>query len=147
MVASLAGQTYTWGETYRRIPSSYQRMIDESEMAFMKRDVEAAGASLAEGFSWYRVTADGPELMVQGRAATMERLRTFFASPVWTTDDSEVHRLGMVGNILVQVEIDTLNMAQGPVRQTSLHVYEFRQDQRWREFVFYPAADAEETAR
>jgi hypothetical protein len=76
--------------------------------------------------------------MVRGREATAERLKTFFASPVWTTSDSEVHRLGMVGNTLVQVEIDTLNMGQGPVRQTSLHIYEFRDGKRWREFAFYP---------
>ena len=55
-----------------------------------------------------------------------------FASPAWTDRGSEVHRLGMVGNTLVQVEIDTLNMGQGPVRQTSIHVYEFRDGKRWR---------------
>jgi len=139
LVSSLAEQAYTWGEAYRQIPADYQQMIDASELAFMKRDVEAAGASLTDDFSWYRVTGEGPELMVRGREATMERLRTFFASPTWTTNDSEVHRLGMVGNILVQVEIDTLNLGQGPVRQTSLHIYEFRDGKRWREFAFYPA--------
>jgi ketosteroid isomerase-like protein len=134
----VAGQTYTWGEQYRTIPARYQKMIDDSENAFMKRDVEASGASLAEDFSWYTVKDDGPKEMVRGRAATMERLKAFFASPMWTTSDSEVHRLGMVGNTLVQVEIDTLNMNGKPVRQTSLHIYEFRDGKRWREFAFYP---------
>lgn len=138
LLAAMADQIVTWGESYRSIPGAYQRVIDESEEAFMKRDVAAAGASLTEDFSWYRVTDKGPELMVQGRAATEERLKSFFASPAWTDSGSEVHRLGMVGNTLVQVEIDTLNMGQGPVRQTSLHVYEFRDGKRWREFAFYP---------
>jgi ketosteroid isomerase-like protein len=138
LLVALADPLVTWGESYRSIPVSYQRMIEESEDAFMKRDVAAAGASLTEDFSWYRVTDKGPELMVQGRAATTERLKTFFTSPAWTDSGSEVHRLGMVGNTLVQVEIDTLNMGQGPVRQTSLHVYEFRDGKRWREFAFYP---------
>lgn len=62
----------------------------------------------------------------------------FFGSPAWTDTGSQVHRLGMVGNTLVQVEIDTLNTAGGPVRQTSLHVYEFQDGRRWREFAFYP---------
>lgn len=137
-LVAMAGQLVTWGEAYRSIPASYQRMIDESEDAFMKRDAAAAGASLAEDFAWYRVTGKGPELMVQGRTATEERLKAFFASPAWTDSGSEVHRLGMVGNTLVQVEIDTLNMGQGAVRQTSLHVYEFRDGKRWREFAFYP---------
>jgi limonene-1,2-epoxide hydrolase len=138
VLTSLAGQTYTWGEQYRTIPAKYQKMIDESELAFTKRDVAAAAASLTEDFSWYRVTEHGPQEMVRGRDATAERLKTFFASPVWTANDSEVHRLGMVGNTLVQVEIDTLNMGQGPMRQTSLHIYEFKDGRRWREFTFYP---------
>jgi ketosteroid isomerase-like protein len=137
-VTTIAEQTYTWGEQYRTIPASYQKMIDDSENAFMKRDVAASGASLAEDFSWYTVKDDGPKEMVRGREATMARLKMFFESPMWTTSDSEVHRLGMVGNTLVQVEIDTLNMEGKPVRQTSLHIYEFRDGKRWREFVFYP---------
>lgn len=138
MLTTLASQAPTWGEAYRTIPATYQRMIEDSEAAFLKRDVAAAGASLTEDFTWYRVTEQGPELMVKGRAATEERLKAFFASPAWTDTGSEVHRLGMVGNTLVQVEIDTLNMGQGPVRQTSLHVYEFKDGKRWREFAFYP---------
>lgn len=139
LVMAVAEQTYTWGEQYRQIPARYQKMIDDSELAFTRRDVAAAGASLTEDFSWYTVKDDGPREMVRGREATMARLKMFFDSPAWTTNDSEVHRLGMVGNTLVQVEIDTLNMDGKPVRQTSLHIYEFRDGKRWREFAFYPA--------
>lgn len=137
-MTSRAEQTYSWGEQYRKIPDKYQRMIDASELAFTKRDAAAAADSLTADFSWYRVTEQGPQEMVRGREATAEKLKAFFASPMWTANDSEVHRLGMIGNTLVQVEIDTLNMGQGPVRQTSLHVYEFRDGKRWREFAFYP---------
>jgi ketosteroid isomerase-like protein len=137
-LASVAEQTYTWGEQYRTMPARYQKMIDDSEAAFTKRDVEASGAALTEDFSWYTVKEDGPKEMVRGREATMARLKMFFESPMWTTNDSEVHRLGMVGNTLVQVEIDTLNLNGKPVRQTSLHVYEFKDGKRWREFAFYP---------
>ncbi|MEQ1801411.1 MAG: nuclear transport factor 2 family protein [Gammaproteobacteria bacterium] len=137
-LTSVAEQTYTWGEQYRTIPARYQKMIDDSELAFTKRDVEASGAALTEDFSWYTVKEDGPKEMVRGREATMARLKMFFESPMWTANDSEVHRLGMVGNTLVQVEIDSLNMNGKPVRQTSLHIYEFRDGKRWREFAFYP---------
>lgn len=137
-LTSMAKQTYTWGEQYRTIPARYQKMIDDSELAFTKRDVEGSGAAMTEDFSWYTVKDDGPKEMVRGREATMARLKTFFASPMWTTNDSEVHRLGMIGNTLVQVEIDSLQMNGRPKRQTSLHVYEFRDGKRWREFAFYP---------
>jgi len=104
----------------------------------MKRDVAASGAAMTEDFSCYTVKEDGPKEMVRGREATMARLRMFFDSPMWTTNDSAVHRLGIVGNTLVQVEIDSLTMDGKPVRQTSLHVCEFRDAKRWREFAFYP---------
>ncbi|MEO8444618.1 MAG: nuclear transport factor 2 family protein [Gammaproteobacteria bacterium] len=137
-LTTVAEQTYTWGEQYRSIPARYQKMIDDSEQAFTRRDVVASGAAMTEDFSWYTVKEDGPKEMVHGREATMARLKMFFESPMWTTNDSAVHRLGMVGNTLVQVEIDSLNLNGKPVRQTSLHVYEFKDGKRWREFAFYP---------
>lgn len=133
-----AEQTYSWGEQYRRLLPQYRAMIERSEQAFVERDVAAIAESLDADFSWYRVTDAGPVEMVRGRDATVELLDQFFASPAWTTNDSEVHRLGMVGNTLVQVEIDTLQGPEGPRRQTSLHVYEFRDGRRFREFAFYP---------
>jgi ketosteroid isomerase-like protein len=136
--AVVAEQTYTWGERYRSIPAKYQAAIDETELAFTKRDVDGSTALMTEDFSWYTVRDEGPKEMVRGREATRQRLREFFASPLWTTNDSEVHRLGMVGNTLVQVEIDTLNFNGKPTRQTSLHIYEFKDGKRWREFAFYP---------
>lgn len=140
-LAVVAEQTYTWGEQYRTIPARYQRLIDDSELAFTRRDAEASAASLTEDFSWYAFADDGPKEMVRGKAATRERLKAFFASPLWTDNNSRVHRLGMVGNTLVQVEIDNLNTAQGPVAKTSLHVYEFRNGLRFRETVFYPSPE------
>jgi hypothetical protein len=139
---SVAEQTYTWGEQYRSIPARYQRLIDDSELAFTKRDADASAASLTDDFSWYTFNDAGPAEMVRGKEATRARLQSFFASPLWTDNNSIVHRLGMVDNILVQVEIDNLNTDKGPVAKTSLHVYEFRNGLRYRETVFYPLPDA-----
>ena len=33
-LTSMARQTHTWGEQYRTIPARYQKMIDDSELAF-----------------------------------------------------------------------------------------------------------------
>jgi hypothetical protein len=138
---ALAEQTYTWGEQYRSIPARYQKLIDDSELAFTKRDADASADSLTDDFSWYTFNDAGPVEMVRGKEATRERLKTFFASPLWTDNDSQVHRLGMVDNILVQIEIDNLNTPQGKQAKTSLHVYEFRDGKRFRETVFYPVPD------
>jgi hypothetical protein len=140
-VQGVAEQTYTWGEQYRSIPARYQKLIDDSELAFTKRDADASAASLTDDFSWYSFNDAGPQEMVRGKEATRERLKTFFASPLWTDNNSQVHRLGMVDNILVQVEIDNLNTGKGMQAKTSLHVYEFKDGKRFRETVFYPAAD------
>lgn len=138
---ALAEQTYTWGEQYRSIPARYKNLIDDSELAFTRRDADASADSLTDDFSWYVFNDAGPVEMVRGKEATRERLKTFFASPLWTDNNSQVHRLGMVDNILVQVEIDNLNTGQGMQAKTSLHVYEFRDGKRFRETVFYPAPE------
>lgn len=140
-VQGVAEQTYTWGEQYRSIPARYQQLIDDSELAFTKRDADASAASLTDDFSWYSFNDAGPQEMVRGKEATRERLKSFFASPLWTDNNSQVHRLGMVDNVLVQVEIDNLNMGKGMQAKTSLHVYEFKDGKRFRETVFYPTAD------
>lgn len=137
----VAEQSYTWGEQYRSIPARYQKLIDESELAFMKRDADASVDSLTDDFSWYTFTDAGPREMVRGKEATRAQLKAFFASPLWTDNNSQVHRLGMVGNTLVQLEIDNLNTGQGVEAKTSLHVYEFRDGLRYRETVFYPTAE------
>jgi hypothetical protein len=41
-VGALAEQTYTWGERYRQIPARYLKVIDDTEMAFTRRDVEGS---------------------------------------------------------------------------------------------------------
>jgi hypothetical protein len=140
-VQGVAEQTYTWGEQYRSIPARYQQLIDDSELAFTKRDADASAASLTDDFSWYSFNDAGPQEMVRGKEATRERLKSFFASPLWTDNNSQVHRLGMVDNVLVQVEIDNLNTGNGMQAKKSLHVYEFKGGKRFRETVFYPAAD------
>jgi len=132
-VATLAAEQ---PENYRNIPTDVLAVIEAGEAAFMDHDAEAAGDSLDEDFAWYRITDEGPQQMVKGRDETVELLRSFFGATNWS--DSEVHRLGMLGNILVQVEIDVFESEDGPVTQRSLSVYEFKNGKRWREWKFYP---------
>jgi hypothetical protein len=47
----------------------------------------------------------------------------------------------MVGNILIQVEVDKYDSkTEGKVEKTSLELYEFRNGQRFREWRFTPTA-------
>ena len=46
----------------------------------------------------------------------------------------------MLGNILVQVEVDTFMRDGAPTAMETLSVYEFREGKRWREWKFYPTA-------
>ena len=130
-------QRRTWGEAFRSIPAEYQQLIDDMERAFNQRDAAALGPNLTEDFSWYQVGEDGPKQILSGRQQTVEQMTKFFASPVWTRQgDSEIHRLGMLGNTLVQFEFDTLQSDKGLVRQKTLNVYQYRDGKLWREFSY-----------
>ena len=127
----------TLAEDYSQIPPDMLALIAKAEDAFLARNAEAVGPYLAEDYAWYRVDDEGPKQMVKGRDQTIALLQGFFGNNDWT--DSEVQRLGMLGNILVQVEVD--HFGEGDERRTirSLNLYEFRNGERWREWKFYPA--------
>jgi hypothetical protein len=134
-----AGYALATGEDFATIPPEMLALITRAEAAFMDQDATAVAPYLAEDYRWYQVQAEGPQLMVQGRDATVALLQGFFGQNDWS--DSDVQRLGMLDNILVQVEID--HFGTGKDRRTirSLNIYEFRDGMRWREWKFYPATD------
>jgi limonene-1,2-epoxide hydrolase len=121
---------------YTRIAPAALEMIEQGETAFLKRDASALAPTLSEDYSYWLVTEQGPTKAMQGREGTIRMVSGFFANAQWF--DSKVYRLGMVGNMLVQVEVDTVGSPQGPVTKTSLEIYEFRDGKRWREWRFSP---------
>ena len=139
---ALAADTRTYEPTdpdnkYTKIVPEALKVIAAGEAAFADQDAAAAGSYLAEDYSWYHITEEGPVQMISGRQKTVELLETFFQDDSW--QGSEVHRLGMLDNILVQVEIDTLQTDSGPEVRRSITIYEFRNGERWREWKFYPS--------
>ena len=129
----------TSANPFQVIPPDALAMIEEAEVAFMNQNADAIGQYLTEDFTWYQVNEEGAKAAVTGREQTVAMLSTFFNNDSWT--ESEVHRLGMLGNILVQVEVDTFERGGKPVEMSTLSVYEFRDGMRWREWKFYPIAD------
>lgn len=123
---------------YQHIPADVIAMIEAAEVPFMNQDAEGIGEYLTEDFAWYQVKEDGAQQTVKGRDETVKLLGSFFGNNSWT--ESEVHRLGMLGNILVQVEVDTFMRDGVPVELETLSIYEFRGGKRWREWKFYPVA-------
>lgn len=128
----------TVSNPYREIPADVIAMVEAAEIAFMERDADGIREHLAEDFAWYQVNEEGAKQAVKGREETVQLLSSFFAGDSWT--ESEVHRLGMLGNILIQVEVDTFMRDGEPVELETLSVYEFRDGRRWREWKFYPAS-------
>lgn len=122
---------------YTRIPRAAVQMIERGEAAFLARDANALGPTLAPDYSWWIVGEQGPNKAIQGRDATVAMLSGFFRNAQWF--ESRVYRLGMVGNLLIQVEVDKVGSPTGPVEKTSLEIYEFKDGLRWREWRFTPA--------
>jgi limonene-1,2-epoxide hydrolase len=125
---------------YREIPADIIALVEAAEVAFMERDADGIRKHLDADFAWYQVNEEGAKEAVKGREETVQLLSTFFGGDAWT--ESEVHRLGMLGNILVQVEVDTFVRDGEPVELETLSVYEFRDGRRWREWKFYPSAES-----
>lgn len=130
---------HTETNPYREIPDDVIAMVEAAEVPFMNQDAAGIAEHLTEDFAWYQVNEDGVKEAVKGRDATVALLGSFFGNNSWR--DSEVHRLGMLGNILIQVEVDTYLRDNEPVAIETLSVYEFRGGKRWREWKFYPTAD------
>lgn len=126
---------------YTKIPADVVAMIEKGEADFMARDAARLGDSVTEDFTWYRVTPEGPQLAVQGRDNTVKLLQQFFTQDAPGGFESQVYRLGMVGNILIQVEVDRYeSKTEGKVEKTSLELYEFKDGRRFREWRLTPTA-------
>ena len=123
-------------QRFTRIAPAALQMIERGEAAFLQRDAAAVGATLADDYSWWIVSDKGPSLAMQGRDNTVKLLGGFFGKQQWF--ESKVYRLGMAGNMLVQIEVDKVGSPAGPVEKTSLEIYEFRNGLRWREWRFTP---------
>ena len=138
LLGAIAGFAFAKSEDFAAIPPDTLALIEKAEVAFIDQDAAAVGPYLAEDYAWYQVNDEGPKLMIQGRDQTVALLEGFFGNNDWS--DSDVQRLGMLDNILVQVEID--HFGEGETRRTirSLNIYEFKDGLRWREWKFYPAA-------
>lgn len=123
---------------YHEYPAEALERIEASERAFMDNDIDTLAKDLTEDFTWYKIDDEGPKEMVSGRQETLELLRVFFSDDGgW--EGADVHRLGHLGNLFVQVEIDRFSTPEGPKTVRSLNIYEMKDGKRWREWKFYPS--------
>ena len=126
------------GVNYQQIPADMLAGIEATEAAFLAKDLDAVAKDLTDDYSWYKIDDEGPQQMVNGKTATLELLNQFFTSDGgWA--DSEVHRLGYLGNIFVQVEVDHFDSPEGRKTVRSLNIYELKDGKRWREWKLYPS--------
>jgi hypothetical protein len=123
---------------YQQIPADMLAGIEATEAAFLAKDLDTVAKDLDEDYSWYKIDDAGPQQMVSGKAATLELLNKFFTNDGgWA--DAEVHRLGYLGNIFVQVEVDHFDSPEGRKTVRSLNIYELKDGKRWREWKLYPS--------
>jgi hypothetical protein len=123
---------------YHQIPDDMLAGIEVTEAAFLAKDLDKVAVDLADDYSWYKIDAEGPQKMVDGKEATLQLLTQFFANDGgWS--DAEVHRLGYLGNMFVQIEVDHFNTPDGPKTVRSLNIYELKNGKRWREWKLYPS--------
>ena len=122
-------------DRFSKLSKDDTALIAVGESAFMSKDAKGAAETVTDDFEWWIVGPEGPKQVVKGRDATLKMISQFLGKAKF---DSKVYRLGLVGNILVQVEVDTVQTDKGPVETTSLELYEFKDGKRAREWRFKP---------
>ena len=115
----------------------YREVIASSEAAFMQRDLEGSIENLDEDYVLLDVGEEGARPRMRGKDSVRAILGEFFtANESWV--DSEVERLTLIENILVQVEYDSYQTPDGVQTVPTLVVFEHRDGKRWREWRFSP---------
>ena len=109
-------------------------ILDHQTAAFNRKDADALGELLAEDYAWYTVTEEGPKQAAAGRAATVERMRGFFAAIPYS--ESRIDGLLEVGNYICAIEKDTFTVDGRREERTTLGVYEYRDGKLRRAFAF-----------
>ena len=138
LVAGWASGTATGdAEFFANSGSKYAEIIQSSEKAFAAYEVEGAVASLDEDYVLYDMKEEGAVERLRGIENVRNALTMMFATDVWI--GSEVTRLALVDNTLVQIEHDTFKTDDGPKTVSTLVVFEHRNGKRWREWRFIPA--------
>ena len=121
----------------RDLDNAYVEVIAASEEAFMRRDIDGAVANLDDDYVLYQIGEDGPRERMRGIDTVRTLLGGFFeANTTWV--GSEVERLTLMDNILVQVEYDFFETEAGTQTIPTLVVFEHRDGNRWREWRFSP---------
>jgi len=121
---------------FQQIPLDLKAAVEATDGQFMNRNAGAMGAIITDDFSGWSVTEEGPAIRVEGREQTVQMLSMFFENTNWV--DSKTHMLGMVDNILIQVEDDTYETQIGRSTVRTLNLYEFKDGKRWRNWKFFP---------
>jgi len=132
-----SGAVGTDAEFFANSGSRYAPIIQSSEQAFMNREVEGSIANLDEDYVLYDIKEEGAVERLRGVEVVRKALGMMFQSDVWI--ESEVTRLALVDNTLVQIEHDTFKTEDGPKTVSTLVVFEHRNGKRWREWRFIPA--------
>ena len=127
----------TKGRDMTETEKRYERIIQESQDAFMNKDVEGSIADLDEDFRYFEIGEEGPKETIRGRDNVRQALTMMFSTDRWL--GAEVERWGLMDNIMVQVEKDTFRTDDGgTVTVPTLVVFEHRNGKRWREWRFRP---------
>jgi len=132
-----SGAVSSDAEFFANSGSKYAEIIQSSEKAFAAHEVEGAIVSLDEDYVLYDMKEEGAVERLRGVENVRSALTMMFAADVWIS--SEVTRLALVDNTLVQIEHDTFKTDDGPKTVSTLVVFEHRNDKRWREWRFIPA--------
>ena len=123
-----------------QLAEAVKGVIDRSYVAHDKRDTDASLAELGEGYSWIKVSAEGPREMAKGLEITRELTRNLYESDFFDNYlGVDARPIAVIGNIGIQLEIEKFQNEDGSVKvMNTLAIYEIRDGKLWRLWAFAP---------
>lgn len=113
-------------------------------VAHANRDPQAAVDELAEDYSWYRVSDDGPRNVVSGKSKVLAATKALYDGDA--LDNYLGFRaipLAVVGNLAVQLEAEAYETADGRKDVQMLTIYELKDGKHRRLWSFVPETFAD----
>ncbi len=121
-------------------PANYLSAMDASSQAFTQGSFDHMVDFLDEDFATFDLREDGSVNLVRGRDKTIGLMNQMMGGENSPWQGAHVHRLGYIGNVVIQIEYDRFKTDTGVETRPSIAVFQFRDGKRWREWRLKPVA-------
>ncbi len=106
----------------------------KSSQAYRDRDVEKALTFVADDYTYYRITENGPEILARGKEEVRRNLSAVFSNPSYKRGKAVFTK--SFGHIVIALENDTFEKDGREMTLSNLGIYEYKDGKLFRAWSF-----------